>query len=688
MQKPFNQAPSSKPGSSGLAMAHLDGTVRPQDDLYRFANGVWLAETSIPDDRVAVTSFTVVADRVQEQLFQLVTHVTQRPAAASAPASDRISCLYASFMDETAIEACGLSPLGDWFDSIDAISTTMDVARWVARANVIVGNSPLRITVDIDRRDSSVYRATLGQGTLGLPTRDHYLATACERSATLRRQYRDHAETLFLASGISSDGAARMAQTVLAVETAIARFQWSPIALRDVERTYQLYSLASLHELAPDFCWRLFFQESALQPGDGDVVVAQPDYVVALTQWMIETPLSDLKTYFKWLVLSTYAPFLRSAMAEQSLAFHRGVLRGVRALPPRWQRAVDCVSRFLADDVGQAYVDAFFPATYQSRIDALVRNILQACREKIARNGFYDEAARQEALRKLANLSVKIGAPVSRESRHASVTLRADDLVGNIAALKVAAYDNAIKKLSSPVDTGAWPMSPQEVNACYRPDRNEVVFPAAILQAPFFSAERDDAVNYGAIGAVIGHEISHAFDDQGSRYDSEGILRNWWSDNDRRRFSSLMDRFVDQYGSYAAVDGEKVDGLLTLGENIADNAGLSIAHAAYMLSLDGHAVRENTVPLKTARAITAGATTAPIIDGLTGEQRFFLSFAQMWATKMRPEAVAAYSKMDVHAPPHVRANGALRNHPGFYTAFNVRPGDALYLAPEHRLTFW
>ncbi len=664
------QTPPAAPRqpASGIDRSAIDPSVRPQDDLYAHVNGRWLKTAVFPPDKAYVGASEHIYDQTQERLRTLIEGAQQR---ADDPDAVRIADLYASFMDEAAIERLGLKPLAAELAAIDAVADRRQFVALMARLARDGAQMPLDLYVGQDDRDATRYVPSLVQSGLGLPNRDYYLNADDAKFAGVRAKYAGYLATLLTLAGATADAEAEAeadAQAVLALETGIARVQWSAVENRDPIKTYHRVELGALPALAPGLDWPAWLAAAGLAGKTPDVLVRQPSFVKGLGDLLESVPLATWKAYARTHLLSACAPYLPKAFVDARFAFVGGVLYGVPENRPRWKRGVQLVDQSIGEGVGKLYVEAYFPPESKRRMDALVANLLAAYRDSIGTLTWMGPATRREALAKLAKFNSKIGYP-KRWIDYAALRIRRDDLVGNV--LRAHAFEDAreLAKLGRPIDRDEWGMTPQTVNAYYNGSMNEIVFPAAFLQAPNFDAAADDAANYGAIGAVIGHEISHGFDDEGSQYDGDGNLRDWWTAEDKANFAAKTRALVAQYGAFVAVaPAYHVNGELTLGENIADNAGLAIAYKAYQRSLDGKA--------------------APVIDAMSGDERFFYGFAQAWRGKARPDALLAQIKSDPHSPDEFRVIGAARNQPGFYSTFGVKPGDKMYLAPADRVTLW
>jgi predicted metalloendopeptidase len=651
---------------SGIETQYFDAGVRLQDDFYRHVNGRWLAITAIPPDKSSYDSFDLVYDRTQEQLRRLIEKVQGAPDAAD-PDQRKIADLYASFMDEGMAQALGAKPLEAEFARISALVSKTEIPALIAHLNIIGVSAPYTSSVHQDAHDPARYVFDLGQDGLGLPDRDYYLGKETELRKT-RAAYPRHIERMLRLTG--DVHAATDARDIVGLETALARIQWTKVENRDPVKTYNPVRLAALHELAPGYRWDRYLAESGVAGKTDYLVVSQPGYIAGFDRLLDSTPLSVWKAYFRWHVLSELAPYLGPALVAEDFAFYGRSLLGSEINRARWKRGVDLVDRSIGEALGRLYVAEYFPPQAKARVEQMVNNLLAACGDDIRSLDWMGPQTRQHALRKLARFNTKIGYP-ARWRDYSALEIRRADLVGNVLRARVFEYDRNLRKLGAPIDRDEWDMTPQTVNAYYDPEKNEIVFPAAILQPPFFNARADDAVNYGAIGAIIGHEISHGFDDEGSQYDGDGQLLDspgWFDQSDLDQFKLRTRALVDQYAAHAPVPGYPINGELTLGENIADNSGLAIAYQAYRRTLEG---RE-----------------APVIDGFSGAQRLFIGFAQAWRGKTRDAAAIMWIKSDPHAPDQFRGLLPERNLAAFYDAFGIKSGDRMYLPPDQRVTLW
>jgi putative endopeptidase len=653
--------PASVPPRSGLDLSGFDWTVRPADDLNAFTNGHWLKQTVIPEDRASVGTFDALEQRSEQQLHALMDQILAGPAAD--PDSARIAALYASFMDEATIAQRGLKPLSEPLQRIQQAHSTADLVRLFAALGNENVMTPIAATVHADQKQPEAYTLDLSQSGLGLPDRDYYLSDD-ETLVKMRGQYKSHVERMLQRAGLPH--AAEAAADVLSIETQIAKIQWSRVENRDPVKTYNKMTGSYLQQLAPGLDWQAYFMALGIAV-PSTVTVSQPSYLEGLSRVFADQPLSAWKNYLRWHLLSAYAPYLPKAFDQEHFAFYGTVLEGTPAQKERWRRGIALVDKSVGEALGRLYVEAYFPPDSRSKVERLVRNLIATYAEDIDTLDWMGPATKQAAHAKLDALMLKIGYP-DHWRDYGALHLDRHDLVGNVRRAALFESQRNLAKLGLTVDRTEWDMTPPTINAYYNPAYNEIVFPAAILQPPFFDPTADDAVNYGAVGAVIGHEISHGFDDEGSQFDAKGNLTNWWTEADRAAFTAKAERLVAEYSTFEPVPGFHINGQLTLGENIADNSGLTIAYKAYQRSLAGQ--------------------TAPIIDGFTGPQRFYLGFAQVWREKARDNVTIELIKSDPHSMPSYRVIGTVRNQPGYFEAFDVKPGDAAYVAPSDRVQMW
>ena len=659
----FGAEPAKGP-QSGIIVQHGDKAVRAQDDFFRHVNGAWLKDYEIPADRSSSGAFY---DLRIELLPKLHAIIEDQAKAKSKPGSDaqKVADTYATFMDTAGIEAAGVKPLQAEFAKIDALRDAKQIPALLAWMNQVADTAPYDITVHQDNKDATKYVLDLGQGGLGMPDRDYYLNDTDAKLKDTRAKYLAHIEKML---GMAGDkDAAKHAADVLALETELAKAQWTKVELRDPIKAYNKIELSKMAALAPGYDWAAYFKALGVDKKISYVIVAQPSYLTAFAKTVQATPLDVWKTYFKWHLLKTSAQQLPQAFADEGFAFYGTTLAGTKVQEDRWKRGVRLVDGQMGESLGKLYVAQHFPPENKARMEKLVSNLLLAFKQSIDTLDWMSPATKKEAQLKLSTFVPKIGYPKHWRD-YSKLKVVKGDAVGNLRRAKQFAVQYELNKLGRPIDRNEWGMTPQTVNAYYNPEMNEIVFPAAILQPPFFDAKADDAVNYGAIGAVIGHEISHGFDDQGAQYDEKGNLRDWWTADDHAKFKAKTTVLVQQYNGFSPLPGYNVNGELTLGENIADNSGLAIAFKAWKLSL--------------------GGKPGAVLDGMTGEQRFFAGWGQAWRTKMREQQMIVRIKTDPHSPGEFRANGPLRNMTPFYDTYGVKEGDQMYLAPDKRVSIW
>ena len=648
--------------ASGIDRAELDPAVRPQDDLYRHVNGQWIARTAIPDDKARYGSFMVLAEEAEKAVREIIE---QAQTAAAGTLEKKVGDLYASFMDAERIEALGAAPLAPLLAEVDAIADADALLATIGRLERRGVAGFVQLFVDNDPGDPERYLVFVEQGGLGLPDEAYYRE---EKHAATLAAYRAHVERMLALAGL--DDAAARAERVVALETAIAGHHWDTVRCRDAQATYNLTSFDDWAARAAGVdlaTWR----EGYGIPAEtlAEVVLRQPDVTDGIAAELTGRDFDEWRDWLRYAIVRSMAPYLSSAFVDESFAFFGRTLTGAPELRARWKRGVALVERAMGEAVGATYVERHFKPTAKAAMDDLVANLVEAYRQSIETLEWMTPATRERALDKLQKFTPKIGYP-DRWRDYSSLEIDADDLLANVQAAGEFEFQRELKKIGSPIDRDEWFMTPQTVNAYYNPGFNEIVFPAAILQLPFFDEDRDAAANFGAIGAVIGHEIGHGFDDQGSRYDGDGRLHDWWTEEDRTAFEARTASLIAQYDALEPTEtpGHHVNGALTIGENIGDLGGLGIAWKAYLLSLDG--------------------AEPPVIDGLTAAQRFFLSWAQAWQIAIRPEEALRLLSIDPHSPNEFRCNQIVRNLDAFYEAFEVTPADQLWLEPDARVAIW
>jgi putative endopeptidase len=654
---------TDKSPKSGIDKTHFDRSVRPQDDLFRHVSGEWLSKSEIPPDRSLDGAFYHLRDQSEAALRAIIQESAAQNDAPLGSETRKVGDLFASFMNESKVEELGLTPIQKDLAEIDAIADKTGLIRTLGRVQKLGSAGIFGLDVDTDAKISDHYIVYLIQGGLGLPDESYYRD---DKFRSVREAYLGHVRKMLELGGVADP--ADSATRILALETRLAKGHWDRVKSRDDTLTYNKMYRKALAELTPGFDWDVWLEALGAK-GIDELVVKQPSYFSAMAEALKELPLIDWKDWLKWRVIRTSAPLLSHAFVDEEFAFSGRTLTGAKELRPRWKRGVGVVERALGEAVGKLYVAKHFPAAAKGRMQQLVGNLIEAYRRDIQDLEWMSPETRKKALEKLSKFTPKIGYP-DKWRDYSSVEIRRDDLVGNVQRASAFELARTLAKLGKPVDRAEWQMTPQTVNAYYNPGMNEIVFPAAILQPPFFDLEADDAVNYGAIGAVIGHEVGHGFDDQGSKYDGDGNMKNWWSDSDRKEFEVRANRLIAQYNGLepAQLKGQKVNGALTIGENIGDLGGVTIAFKAYKISL--------------------GDTKSAVLDGFTGEQRFFVGWAQVWRAKYRDAELQRRLTIDPHSPAEFRCNGVVRNLREFYEAFGVKEGDKLWIPESQQVRIW
>ena len=647
---------------SGIDRDDLDPSIRPQDDLFRHVNGRWVARTPIPADKARYGSFMILAEEAEKAVRDIIV---EAQAAEPGSLERKVGDLYASFMGEERIEVLGTDPLAPLLDEVDAIDGPDALLATIGRLERHGAHGFVQLFVDNDPGDPERYLVFVEQGGLGLPDESYYRDEA--HAATLAA-YRVHVERMLALAGLG--GAADRAERIVALESALAAHHWDKVRNRDSQATYNLRTWADWEAAAPGLDLARWREAHGISEHHlAEVVLRQPSFHAGLAAEIEGRPLDDWRDWLRWSVIRSMAPYLSAEVVEATFDFYGRTLTGAPEQRARWKRGVSLVEGAMGEAVGAVYVERHYPPEAKAAMDELIAKLVEAYRQSISELEWMTAETRERALDKLSKFTPKIGYPVKWRD-YSSLEVVADDLVANVRAAGEFEFHRELGKIGRPIDREEWFMTPQTVNAYYNPGFNEIVFPAAILRFPFFDAGRDAAANYGAIGAVIGHEIGHGFDDQGSRYDGDGRLRDWWTEEDRAAFEQRTASLVAQFDALepAETPGHRVNGSLTIGENIGDLGGLGIAWKAYLLSL--------------------GGDQPPVIDGLTGAQRFFLSWAQAWQIAIRPEEALRLLSIDPHSPNEFRCNQIVRNIGAFYEAFSVAPGDALWLDQKERVTIW
>ena len=703
--QPASSSPAADAVLAGvLETAHTDTSVRPQDDLFRFVNGQWLATAEIPADRPSSGAFTTLRDESEAACRQIVEELAEQfssvaPEGAAEVLSTnrgRVGALYQAFMDEAHLEELGAEPLAEELAPVLGASSKEELARALGEMTPVGFMGVVGADVEVDINDPERYTSWVGQSGLGLPDESYYRE---EAQAPLRQAYVEHVARMMALAGLTDSfgtSGEDLAERVMAVETALAKGHWDRVTCRDVEKMNNPMSWQQIVDSAtglPWDEWREGIRAAARSAGIEqtafleEAIVTQPDYLPHAAGVWQKTDLEDLKAWVAWHVVHGRASLLSGAFVEESFDFYGRTLQGTDELRPRWKRGVGLVESCLGEALGEIYVERHFPPSHKSAMEALVGRLIEAYHQSISSLEWMSPATRERALEKLALFTPKIGYPV-RWRDYSAVEVFPGDVLASVRSVERADMAYSLNKLTKPVDRDEWHMTPQTVNAYYNPTMNEIVFPAAILQPPFFDPQADDAVNYAGIGAVIGHEIGHGFDDQGSTFDGTGKVSDWWTQEDREAFTERTSALISQYDAYtpevvvakhreagtAQEEIPHVNGALTIGENIGDLGGLGIALKAYSLAL--------------ADAGIPSVDEAPVIDGLTGLQRFFYSWARIWRSKSRPDYAELLLTVDPHSPAEFRCNGIVRNVDAFYKAFAVDSDDALWLPPNERVSIW
>ena len=648
--------------ASGINQTELDSEVRPQDDLFRHVNGKWIARSEIPADKARWGSFTLLAEESEQAVRDIIL---ESQSAEPGTQERKVGDLFASFLDEERIDALGATPLAADLASVDTITSIPELLSALGRLERAGVSGAFGLFVDNDPGNPERYLVMLQQGGISLPDESYYRD---EKFADIRVAYLAFLERMFTLSGL--DDAAVRAQRVFDLETELAAHHWDKVASRDSEKSYNLRTWGQVSALAAGADLDLWLDALNVPANSFDeVVVRQPSFISGLAETLTEDRLASWTDWLRWQIIRSSSSYLSGDFVEANFDFYGRTLSGTPQLRERWKRGVSLVESALGEAVGRIYVERHFKPSAKESMDVLVGHLVEAYRQSINELDWMTEETRVRALEKLDKFTPKIGYPVKWRD-YSTLTIVADDLLANVQATNDFEFYRELGKIGKPLDRDEWFMTPQTINAYYNPGFNEIVFPAAILQFPFFDETRDDAANYGAIGAVIGHEIGHGFDDQGSKYDGDGRLLDWWTEADKTAFEERTAALIEQYNalSPAQIPEHTVNGALTIGENIGDLGGLSIAWKAYLLSLNG--------------------SEPAVIDGLSGAQRFFLSWAQAWQMKLRDEEAIRLIAIDPHSPNEFRCNQIVRNIDAFYTAFGVTEEDALWLAPEQRVTIW
>jgi len=658
----FAPPPPPKPaiGTWGFDASGMDTSVKPGDDFYKYANGHWLATNKIPPDQTSWGTFTKLDVDTEVQVHAILEEL--KPGAPAGSPEQKVHDFYRSYLDVDAIEKAGLAPAQAGLDAIANAKTHGDIAHLMGRPDLGL-DTPVNIGVTIDDKNPNRYIVAVSQAGLSLPDRDYYLKKDAQ-FAELRKKFLAHIEKMLTLAGDADAG--KKAQTILDVETQIAQRHWPVEKRRERELTYNLRTRDQLRALASNYPWQELLSAGGLQD-QTEFVVAELDAVQSLAAWFTSVPVDRWRTYLRYHYLVSHAGVLPKALDDERFDFYGRTLNGQPEQRERWKRAVAAIDGAIGEVVGQLYVKKHFPPEAKEKMVELVENLRKAYAQRIRSLTWMSEDTKKAALEKLGTFNPKIGYP-NKWKDYSGLEVKAGDAFGNVVRSRVWSWNYDVNRLGKPTDRDEWFLTPQTVNAYYNPTFNEIVFPAAILQPPYFDPNADLAVNYGGIGGVIGHEMGHGFDDQGAKSDAQGVLRTWWKPEDEKAFKSLVDRLVEQYNQYEPLPGLKINGRLTAGENMGDLGGLTVAHAAYQLALKGE--------------------TPPVVDGYTGDQRFFLSWAQVWRELERDESLRNLVMSNPHSPAMYRVQGVVRNMDEWYAAFDVKPEDKLYLPPEQRVKIW
>jgi putative endopeptidase len=664
------------PAVPRFSIGYMDRSVDPARDFYHFADGTWVKNNPVPADKSRWASFSELAERNWYLIHDILDSAAADTGAPAHSPKREVGDFFASAMDTNRIEKLGFQPIAGDLKRIDGIKTTDDLFALLADFHRRGIGGIFGSGMGPDAKNSSIYAYHLGQGGLSLPDRDYYLK---DSFAETREKYRDHVTKMFTLLGEQPAEASADAATVLELETELAKASRSRVELRDPNKNYNKFVTADFVAKDAAIPWNVYFTKSGMAPAPAAAdknliplsyeIVGQPEFFDAVDKLLRDQPLAHWKVYLRWHLLHNSAPYLQSAVEEENFAFFGKVLSGQEEQEPRWKRAAHVLDGTIGEALGQLYVEKYFPPEAKARMNQLVENLKEVFHDHLAKVDWMTDATRQKALAKFARFTQKIGYP-DKFRDYSSVEIRRDDYLGNVR--RAAAFEDhrELVRLGKPVDKTEWGMTPETVNAYFNPLQNEIVFPAGILQPPFFDVTMDDAVNYGAIGVVIGHEITHGYDDEGRKYDANGNLNGWWTDADAKEFEARAQKVVDEYDAFEPLPGLHVNGKLTLGENLADLGGVTIAYDALQ------------------RVLAKNPAERKKIDGFTPEQRFFISFAQIWRTNTRDAEARRLATVDPHSPGQFRSIGPLLNVQTFYDAFDIKPGDPMWRAPELRAKIW
>ncbi len=650
--------------NSGINTAHMDKSADPKSNFYQYACGNWLTQTQIPSSESSYGSFNEIKDRNEINLRKILEEIAADKNAAQGSNRQKIRDLYLSAMDTLKIEKQGLQPLSEDLNAIDKLSSLNELYKLLSTFHKKGVGAVFSFSVFADLKSSNENMCYLNQGGINLPDRDFYFDARYEG---IKKAYMQHVENMFKLLGQNAEQAKSAMEVVLKIETALASESMNMVQLRDIEAQYNKFTTAEVKQKYANLNWDSYLNDLGLKNLPQSIVVCQPKFYSALNELIVKTPLKDWKTYLKWSLIHSAAPYLDQKTVKENFSFYGTVLSGTKVMRPRWKKSLQIVDGALGEALGQIFVDKYFNDEAKKKVNALVDNLIAAYKERINSRDWMSQETKVAALQKLDKIYRKLGFP-DKWKDYSALEVKTDSYLSNIYRSNLFDFKDMLDQLGKPVDKTKWGMTPPTVNAYYNPTTNEITFPAGIMQPPFFNAQADDAANYGCMGAIIGHELTHGFDDEGCKFDSEGNMKDWWMEADKKKFEEKTKLLVNQFDNYVAIDSTHVNGQLTLGENIADLGGLTISYYAYKMSLNGK--------------------KSEVIDGFTGEQRFFIAWAQGWKTLMRPQALKQLIATNPHSPGNFRAIGPLSNMPEFYEAFSIQPGDAMYRKEGVRVNIW
>ncbi len=648
----------------GINQSYMDKTADPKNNFFQYACGNWLKTAQIPASEASYGSFNEIRDRNEANLRSILTEMASNKTAKPGTNAQKIRDFFNTAMDTVKLDKEGIKPLSADIVAIDKLATTTDLLKLLADFHRKGVGAAFSFGIEADLRNSNVNISYLSQGGINLPDREYYFDARYE---SVKTAYRQHVENMFKLLGQKPEIATKSAETVMKIETELAKESQNRVQLRDVEAQYNKFLKAELTKKTPHINWEIYFTSAGIKTIPGEFIVTQPKFYDKLNEMFKSISLAEWKVYLKWNLIHSAAPYLSTAVVQENFSFYGTTLSGTKVMRPRWKRALQATDGALGEALGQIFVEKHFNTDAKKRVNELVDNLISAYRQRINSREWMDASTKQQALAKLDKIYRKLGFPDYWKD-YTALGIKNDAYLLNIYRTNKFEYQEMIDRLGKPVDKTKWGMTPPTVNAYYNPSTNEIAFPAGIMQPPFFDPTADDAFNYGCMGAIIGHELTHGFDDEGSQFDAEGNLKNWWTEEDKKKFESKTKILADQFSSYIAIDSIHVNGELTLGENIADLGGLTMAYYAYKMSLNGK--------------------KSEIVDGLTGEQRFFIAWAQGWKIQMRPQALKQMVATNPHSPGIFRAMGPLSNMPEFYDAFGVKEGDAMYRKKDVRADIW